>query len=160
MGSRRAAWRTISAIQNKEEYKGSKHLELIKWYRKTIENELHDLCQSCLTLLTDTLIRKADVPEAIVFYMKMKGDYYRYLAEVATGQDRKDIMNQSQEAYKGAFDVAQKEMPVSTLCLLFTLLLFRLANSSNSTWFGIELHEDPVLKIGETDYIFFERLSP
>ena len=69
----------------------------------------------------------------------MKGDYYRYLAEVATGQDRKDIMNQSQEAYKGAFDVAQKEMPVSTLCLLFTVLLFRLANSSNSTWFGIEL---------------------
>ena len=44
----------------------------------------------------------------------MKGDYYRYLAEVATGNERKDIMNQSQEAYKGAFDVAQKEMPVST----------------------------------------------
>ena len=43
----------------------------------------------------------------------MKGDYYRYLAEVATGNERKDIMNQSQEAYKGAFDVAQKEMPVS-----------------------------------------------
>merc|ERR1711990_583391 len=40
-----------------------------------------------------------------------KGDYYRYLAEVATGNERKDIMNQSQEAYKGAFDVAQKEMP-------------------------------------------------
>ena len=43
----------------------------------------------------------------------MKGDYFRYLAEVATGNDRKEIMNQSQEAYKGAFEVAQKEMPVS-----------------------------------------------
>ena len=42
----------------------------------------------------------------------MKGDYFRYLAEVATGNDRKEIMNQSQEAYKGAFEVAQKEMPV------------------------------------------------
>ena len=50
-----------------------------------------------------------------MFYLKMKGDYYRYLAEVAIGQERKDIMNQSQEAYKGAFDVAQKEMPVSDL---------------------------------------------
>ena len=29
----------------------------------------------------------------------------------------------------------------------------------HKTWFGIELHEDPVLKIGEFDYIFFERLS-
>ena len=44
----------------------------------------------------------------------MKGDYFRYLAEVATGQKRKDIMNESQEAYKAAFEVAQKEMPVST----------------------------------------------
>ena len=51
--------------------------------------------------------------ESKAFYLKMKGDYFRYLAEVATGNDRKDIMNQSQEAYKGAFEVAQKEMPVS-----------------------------------------------
>ena len=43
----------------------------------------------------------------------MKGDYYRYLAEVATGDRRKEIMDQSQAAYKGAFEVAQKEMPVS-----------------------------------------------
>ena len=47
----------------------------------------------------------------------MKGDYFRYLAEVATGQKRKDIMNESQEAYKAAFEVAQKEMPVSTLTI-------------------------------------------
>jgi hypothetical protein len=42
----------------------------------------------------------------------MKGDYYRYLAEVAIGDRRKGIMDQSQEAYKSAFDVAKKEMPV------------------------------------------------
>ena len=47
----------------------------------------------------------------------MKGDYFRYLAEVATGQKRKDIMNESQEAYKAAFEVAQKEMPVSNFAL-------------------------------------------
>ena len=45
----------------------------------------------------------------------MKGDYYRYLAEVAVGERRKEIMDQSQAAYKGAFEVAQKEMPVSNI---------------------------------------------
>ena len=45
----------------------------------------------------------------------MKGDYYRYLAEVAVGERRKEIMDQSQAAYKGAFEVAQKEMPVSQI---------------------------------------------
>ena len=29
VGSRRAAWRTVSAIQNREAYKGSKYINLI-----------------------------------------------------------------------------------------------------------------------------------
>ncbi len=71
IGSRRAAWRTISAIQNKEEYKGSKHLDLIRTYRKKIETEMDDICKEVLEQL-DELIAKVDkVPEAKVFYMKM-----------------------------------------------------------------------------------------
>ena len=34
------------------------------------------------------LIPKASNAESKVFYLKMKGDYYRYLAEVATGDKR------------------------------------------------------------------------
>ena len=72
-------------------------------------------------LLDKHLIPKASSGESKVFYLKMKGDYFRYLAEVATGQKRKDIMNESQEAYKAAFEVAQKEMPVSTRVILIML---------------------------------------
>lgn len=39
-------------------------------------------------LLDKYLIPKASNPESKVFYLKMKGDYYRYLAEVATGETR------------------------------------------------------------------------
>lgn len=87
VGSRRAAWRTISAIQNKEEYKGSKHLELIKMYRKKIENELADICQEALDLIKNDLIPKVKtIPDAKVFYLKMRGDYYRYLCEFSFGE--------------------------------------------------------------------------
>lgn len=34
------------------------------------------------------LIPKASNAESKVFYLKMKGDYFRYLAEVATGENR------------------------------------------------------------------------
>ena len=133
VGSRRAAWRTISAIQNKEEYKGSKHLELIKWYRKTIENELHDLCQSCLNLLKDTLIRKAEQPEAIVFYKKMRGDYYRYLCEFTSGEVRKQVIQDAQDGYKDA--VSESEKLKSThpirlgLALNYSVFYYEILNS-------------------------------
>jgi len=40
-------------------------------------------------LLDKHLIPKADDDvESKVFYLKMKGDYYRYLAEVQSGDDR------------------------------------------------------------------------
>lgn len=50
------------------------------------------MCFPCQKLLSDHLIPKAqgdNASESRVFYLKMKGDYYRYLAEVATG-DKKD----------------------------------------------------------------------
>jgi 14-3-3 protein epsilon len=53
VSARRAAWRTISAIQNKEEYKGSKYIELIKGYRNKIEKELEDICNDVLNILQE-----------------------------------------------------------------------------------------------------------
>jgi len=44
-------------------------------------------CLSVKELLDKYLIAKASNAESKVFYMKMKGDYYRYLAEVA-GSDK------------------------------------------------------------------------
>ena len=41
VGSRRTAWRAISSIEQKEESKGSKHLNLLRDYKKKIEVELN-----------------------------------------------------------------------------------------------------------------------
>jgi len=61
VASRRAAWRTLSDIQEKEEYnkdpkKENKNVELVKWYKQKIEKELDDLCDEALTLLIKILI--------------------------------------------------------------------------------------------------------
>ena len=40
----------------------------------------------------------------------MKGDYYRYLAEVAVNDARKAVVDDSQKAYQDAFDIAKSSM--------------------------------------------------
>ena len=53
-----------------------------------------------MSLLDKHLIPHASTGESKVFYYKMKGDYYRYLAEFATSMDRKEAAENSLIAYK------------------------------------------------------------
>ena len=69
VGSRRTAWRAISSIEQKEEAKGSKNLNLLKNYKKTIEEELNKYCDDIIGLLESTLIKKATTPVLISLFM-------------------------------------------------------------------------------------------
>jgi len=110
VGARRSSWRVISSIEQKTDSEDKKH-NMCTEYRNKVEKELRDICKTVLELLDAHLIAKSSNHESKVFYLKMKGDYYRYLAEVAIGDDRNAIMKNSQESYKQAFDIAGQEMP-------------------------------------------------
>jgi hypothetical protein len=72
VGTRRASWRIISSIEQKEESKGSdKHVGTIRDYRQKIETELEKVCQDVLDVLDQSLIPKAESGESKVFYHKM-----------------------------------------------------------------------------------------
>lgn len=112
IGARRASWRIISSIEQKEENKGvEEKLEMIKNYRSQVEKELRDICSDILDVLDKHLIPCASSGESKVFYYKMKGDYHRYLAEFATGNDRKEAAENSLVAYKAASDIAMTDLP-------------------------------------------------
>lgn len=84
VGARRSSWRVVSSIEQKTEATERKRL-LAKEFREKVEKELHDICQDVLGLLDKYLVPKTSSAESKVFYLKMQGDYYRYLAEVAVG---------------------------------------------------------------------------
>lgn len=111
IGSRRASWRVISSFEQKEEAKGNEtNVTRVRSYRKRIEEELSNICHDVLNVLETHLIPKASQSESKVFYHKMEGDYYRYLAEFSSAESRKEVAEKSLNAYKAATDVAMTDL--------------------------------------------------
>ncbi|RXK36674.1 protein BMH1 [Tremella mesenterica] len=135
IGARRASWRIVSSIEQKEESKGNEaQVAMIKTYREKIEAELAKICEDILEVLEKHLIPSAATGESKVFYHKMMGDYHRYLAEFATGDKRKESADKSLEAYKSASDVAVTELPPTHpirlgLALNFSVFYYEILNS-------------------------------
>lgn len=135
IGARRASWRIVTSIEQKEESKGNDNqVTLIKDYRSKIEAELSKICEDILEVLDKHLIPSAQSGESKVFYHKMKGDYHRYLAEFNTGDRRKASADKSLEAYKAATEVSQTDLapthPIRLgLALNFSVFYYEILNS-------------------------------
>jgi 14-3-3 protein epsilon len=111
VGARRASWRMItSQLQDDEKKDNVAHLEDYKEYRDKVEKELHSICQDALDLLDNHLIPQATTGESRVFYLKMKGDYLRYMAECISGDARKPIADLANGAYQEATKVALEQL--------------------------------------------------
>merc|ERR1712042_378650 len=125
VGARRSSWRVISSIEQKTE--GSER-------KQQMAKELRDICNDVLNLLGEYLIAKASNAESKVFYLKMKGDYYRYLAEVAVGDAKTAVIDDSQKAYQDAFEISKSKMqpthPIRLgLALNFSVFYYEILNS-------------------------------
>jgi len=135
VGARRASWRIVSSIEQKEENKGNNtHVQRIKEYRTKVERELTNICNDILAVLDEHLIPSSATGESKVFYYKMKGDYHRYLAEFASGNERKEAAENSLIAYKSASEIAVTELPPTHpirlgLALNFSVFYYEILNS-------------------------------
>ncbi|MCL7038851.1 hypothetical protein MKW94_022126 [Papaver nudicaule] len=140
IGARRASWRIISSIEQKEESRGNEdHVNIIRDYRSKIETELTGICDGILKLLDSRLIPSASAGDSKVFYLKMKGDYHRYLAEFKTGPERKEAAESTLSAYKSAQDIAMTELapthPIRLgLALNFSVFYYEILNSPDRAY--------------------------
>lgn len=109
IGPRRAAWRIISTIETREKGRSKPsqaRIDYVSQYRAKIEDELKSYCNDVLSLIEKEFVPKATEVTAKVFYNKMQGDYYRYLAEFSSGAERKNHQESSLNAYTQAQNIA------------------------------------------------------
>jgi len=84
ISSKRAACRTIAAIEQNPKY--AKYTTVLGNYKASIENKLTGDCQKIIDMIQSKVLAKPlQAGEAKAFFIKMQGDYYRYIAENAKG---------------------------------------------------------------------------
>jgi len=103
IGNKRAAWRTLITLKDE-----ATSLENLDAYTKKVEEQLASTCMEVLDLLKKLVDTAEDDVEGNVFYLKMAGDYYRYLAEAVPGDD---YPIQASEYYKKAYAAATAKGP-------------------------------------------------
>jgi len=106
VGAKRASWRTLAGgFDDADE-------ELLKKYKTIVEDELEAICNEVLALLKDHLCKNVEGngDETEVFYLKMCGDYYRYLSEFKLQDKADEIKSKAEEYYKKAMDVAEANL--------------------------------------------------
>jgi len=130
VGSRRASWRILRAIGRKEKVNGNEqNVTYAKEFCTKVEDELQQLCNAALALLDDHLIGSTADAADKVFYLKMKADYFRYIAEFSDAEQKIEAAENARKMYAEAQIVAEMDLLVTHpirlgLALNFSVFLF------------------------------------
>jgi len=123
--SKRTAWRIISTLYDKEKSKDPQSWKLAQMaeLRESIERTLHAICDEILGLIDQFLLPAVTEMQGKVFWNKMKGDYYRYIAEFERDEKRQMAQGKAFDCYQVAVNEG-KELKSTDSILLGLALNF------------------------------------
>ncbi|GKE96108.1 14-3-3 protein 7, partial [Tanacetum coccineum] len=133
------------------------HVALAKESLKRVEDELTSKCNEILLTIDDYLLPSSKTGEAAVFYHKMKGDYYRYLAEFKSDAEREEATSQSLKAYEAATVIAETDLPPTNpirlgLALNFSVFYYEIiANTERACNMAKQAFEDAAAELDSLD---------
>ena len=154
IGSKRTAIRTISAIEQNPKYQ--KFNDGLTKYKKQIEQELYNQCIEIVNVVKDSCMAKATTDETKAFFYKMIGDYYRYVAECASGDQLDTVKNGALENYQLASKTSESLNACNPirlgLALNFSVFHYEVMNNHKQACeLGEQALSDALEKIDDVD---------
>ena len=129
LSDKRASWRLLNTMEKKETKKKSEQVPYIKEIKNHIETEIKKILQELYNLLDKYLIPNAEDLESKVFYLRLKGDHFRYLCEICKEKELEKNLEKAGKVYREAYEISEKDLPFinSTrvgLCLNMALFYY------------------------------------
>jgi len=128
VGAHRKSWRALFTTKDDREPEAN---ELCREYLKEITGEIDVLCNEVLNLLDTGLIQNSRDDETKVFFLKMGGDYSRYLCEVFMDDPKRPALDgKAKDYYQKAMDASTTLDPTDptrlALVLNYSVFLFEI----------------------------------
>lgn len=132
LSTKRSSLRYLVTLEKKEK-KDSANKKYVQEIIRGVEEEFNEVINFMHEILDNYLIPNSKKPEAQVFYMKLKADYYRYKAEYAKGEELELAVDMAEQAYNEAYMLSEDELPISSinrvgLALNFSLFYYEQKN--------------------------------
>ena len=112
ISDKRSSWFTLNSMERKEKKKKKNTVKEIKEIKSHIENELRETCNKLQEIIDKYLLPNNEEDDTIVFLLKLKADYFRYICEFAEGKEFEYNLNKAEEYYKKAFEISEKKLPI------------------------------------------------
>lgn len=100
----RNTWRALHTLLRSE--KVAETIAYSKTLINSAENNIKGVSRDILGLLSKYLLPTCADPESKVYYLKLEGDYKRYMAEISSGKDHAEWSEECHNSYKSAADLA------------------------------------------------------
>jgi 14-3-3 protein epsilon len=108
VSQQRTAIRTIGAIEQNQKY--AKFATSMTEYKRRIEEELYRNCDDIIAVIRADVLSKSAEDESKAFFLKMIGDYCRYVAESAKDDRLARTKTDALNAYDEACKIAEKSL--------------------------------------------------
>lgn len=133
----RQSWFTLNSMERKESKKKKNTVKEIKEVKNHIEKEIREACQELQILIDKNILPNNNENESLVFFYKLKADYFRYICEFAEGKEYLDNLIKAEEYYKKAYEIAEKKLPVIncnrvSVGLNYSIFLYEVKNDKKS----------------------------
>jgi 14-3-3 protein epsilon len=114
ISTRRTGLRYLASLVDRDEAKISTfRIAQVVEFQKTLVRELDEYCHDLIDLVDSTLLPAAQgSSDARVYYEKLKGDYWRYISENKTGEEKESAANSARDAYDRALEIARDAIPL------------------------------------------------
>ncbi len=107
INSKRCELRCTNLLEEKEKRHSSQYIPLVTNFKNILESEITETCRNVINLINNYLLKRSLSDESKIFYLKMKGDYYRYLCEILPLSENQVYVEECEKSYKEANDLAQ-----------------------------------------------------